>query len=86
MQQFTEDFKSINNKYGKIMLEHSLFGKQIWRCEHLDILDDDDQLGVRIQGHDICVYKNDIVSYKHYENMYVVADSNLTITIIMNKL
>lgn len=86
MQQFTEDFKSINNKYGKIMLEHSLFGKQIWRCEYLEVVEDDEVIGVRIQGHDVYVRKNDIVSCQHHENMFIISDKSLKITVIVNKL
>ena len=86
MQQFTENFKSINNKYGKIMLEHSLFGKQMWRCQRLEVIEDENRVGLRIQGHEVYMMKKDIISYKQYDDIIMMSDKSLTITIIMNKL
>lgn len=86
MQQFTEDFKSINNMYGTIILEHSLFGKQIWTNQILKVIDNNEMLGLRVQNHDVYVYKKDVAHYERTDNEFTISDKNLTITIIMNKL
>ena len=86
VQQFTEDFKSINNMYGTIILEHSLFGEQIWTNQILKVIDNNEMLGLRVQNHDVYVYKNDVAHYGRTDNEFTISDKNLTITIIMNKL
>lgn len=86
MQQFTEDFKSINNMYGTIILEHFIFGEQIWTNQRLKVIDNNEMLGLCVQGHDVYVYKNDVVHYGQDNGNFTISDKNLTITIIMNKL
>lgn len=86
MQQFTEDFKSINNTYGNVILEHSIFGEQIWTNQRLKVIDNNEILGLCVQGHDVYVYKNDVIHYGQNNGNFTISDKNLTITIIMNKL
>lgn len=78
--------ESFNNKNGKVMIEHRLFGRQVFRCEPIMIINDDDRFGVHIQGCDIYAEKSDIVLYKLYDNMLIVADKTVTLTLIVNKL
>lgn len=75
-----------NNKNGKVMIEHQLFGRQVFRCESVKIINDEERFGVRIQECDVYVRKSDIVLYKLYENMMVVADKIVTLTVIVNKM
>lgn len=86
MQQFTEDFKSINNMYGTIIFEHSLFGEQIWINQILKVINNNEILGLCVQAHNIYVYKNDVIHYGKDENSFTISDKNLTITVIVNKL
>lgn len=79
MLQLTEDF---HNKRGKVLIEHGLWGKQAFRCEALNMINDDTRIGVCIDGHDIFVFKNDIILCKLHERMLQIADRSLTITVI----
>ena len=83
MLQFTEDF---NNKRGKILIEHALWGKQVFRCDTIEMIDDTDRLGVKVNGHDVYIMKGEMISCKYHDRMLMFADKSLTITIIVNKL
>lgn len=76
---------AINGQTGKIMLEHVCFGREIFRCERIQIVSDDDRLGVCINGHDTYVDKNNVKLFKMYDNLFMIADDFLQITIIVNK-
>lgn len=77
-----ENFKKINGKKGKVMVEHQLWGKQVFSCEEIVVVEDDNRLGVCIQGHDVYVHKNDIRLYKQHERMIIAADRTVQLTII----
>ena len=64
------------------MLEHCLFDKQVFYCEELYVIDDDERIGVRIKGNDIFIYKKELKLFKAIDNMYMLSDGRLTITII----
>lgn len=78
MNQLTEDF---NNRNGKIIINHNLWGQQIFNCEKIEVINND-KLGVRINGHDVFVLKDDVVSVDYNNNMLKISDHSLTITII----
>ena len=72
--------------YGTIILEHSLFGEQIWTNHRIKVINNNEMIGLCVQGHDVYVYKNDVVRYGQSNGNFTISDKNLTITIIMNKL
>ena len=76
---------SINGQAGKIMLEHVCFGREVFRCDRIQVVSDAYRLGVRINGHDTYVDKNNVKLFKMYDNLFVIADDFLQITIIVNK-
>lgn len=77
--------RTINGKAGRVILEHMCFGREVFRCEQIKIISDDSRLGVCINGHDSYVRKDGVNLFKMNENMFVVADDFLQITIIVNK-
>ena len=86
MEKFMRKFLQLNGKRAKILLEHCLFDKQVHYCEELHIINDDERIGTRIKGNDIFVYKQDIKTSKAVDNMFIIFDGRLSITIIVNEL
>ncbi len=83
--KFFEQWDKLENLKAKVLLKHSLFGRQMHNCDVLHIINDD-RLGVVLKGQEIFVDKQDILYTEADGNMYTVSDGNLTITIIINKL
>ena len=86
MEEFVRKFVKLNGKKAKILLEHCLFDKQVHYCEELHIINDDERIGTRIKGSDIFVYKRDVKLVKAIDNMFMISDGRLSITIIVNEL
>lgn len=83
---FSENFNLIENCKAKVLLEHSLFGKQVHHCERLRIINDDSRIGLILKQQEIFVYKHGLTLCKMCKNMLVVADKILQITIIVNNM
>lgn len=88
VKEFTEKFEAINGASGKILLEleHTLWGKQVYKYSSIEIINTEDKLGVVVKNQQIYVYKKDIKLAKAYDNVYIISDSRLQITIIVNKM
>lgn len=76
---------AIDGHKGKIILEHVCFGKEIYKCDRIKIIGDEDRIGVCVNGHDAYLYRNNIKSFNMDGNTYVLSDDLFTITIIVNK-
>lgn len=83
--KFFEQWDKLENLKAKVILKHSLFGRQIHNCDSLQMINDD-RIGVILKGQEIFVYKQSISQTVAENGMYVVSDGNVTITIIVNKL
>ena len=83
---FSEQFNLIENCKAKILLEHVFFGKQVHYCDQMHIINDDQRIGLILKNQAIFINKQNAKVTKHYENMFVIADDRLQITIIVNKL
>ena len=88
VKEFTEKFEAINGASGKILLEldHTLWGKQVYKYSSIETINTEDKLGVVVKNQQIYVYKKDIKLAKAYDNVYIISDSKLQITIIVNKM
>ena len=88
VKEFTEKFEAINGASGKILLEleHTLWGKQVYKYSSIETINTEDKLGVVVKNQQIYVYKKDIKLAKAYDNVYIISDSRLQITIIVNKM
>ena len=78
-------FLQLNNKKAKILLEHCLFDKQTYYCENMQIINDDKRIGLILKNQELFMYKQDIKLTKAYENMFVLSDGRLQMTIIVSK-
>ena len=79
-------FTHLNGVGCKVLLEHCLFDKQVFYCDELQTIHDDDKIGLVLKGNDIFVYKSQIKLAKAYDNLYILSDGRLTITVIVNEL
>jgi hypothetical protein len=86
LTEFIHYFTQITGLNGKVLMEHSFFGKRIYRCEKFDVINDDERIGLRIMGQDIYVRKGDIRLQKVYDKVYILADELLQLTIIVNEM
>ena len=83
--EFFEQWDKLKNLKAKVLLKHSLFGRQIHNCDKLQIINDD-RVGLVLKGQEIFVYKDDVVYTEVRNGTLMVADENLIITIFVNKL
>lgn len=82
----TENFKCIDGKSCEIVIKHALWGTQILSCNALVLVNDDKRLGFSIDGHDLYVYKPEIVLCSINKDEYIVEDKTVRIEIYVNKL
>lgn len=82
--EFFEKWDKLENLKAKVILKHSLFGRQMHDCESLQIINDN-RLGLVLKGQEIFVDKLKIVQTITDDEMYLVTDGRLAITVIVNK-
>lgn len=82
--KFFEKWDKLENSKAKVILKHSLFGRQMHDCDLLQIINDN-RLGLVLKGQEIFVDKSRIVQTIMDDEMYLVSDGRLTITVIVNK-
>lgn len=83
--EFFEKWDKLENCKAKILLKHSLFGRQMHNCDSLKAINDN-RLGLILKGQEIFVDKQDIVKAELSDGIYTVSDGKLTITVFVNKL
>ena len=87
MEKFSEIFKqlkSIEGYGGRILLEHVIFGKQAYTLDKIQIVNDEARIGVCVRNHEIFIHKSDIKLCKIHDNMLIVSDGIMQITLIFN--
>lgn len=83
--KFFEQWDKLQNLKAKVLLKHSLFGRQMHNCDALQIINDD-RVGLVLKGQEIFVSKQDAVYTETKNGTLMVADENLIITIFVNKM
>lgn len=83
--KFFEQWDELENLKAKVILKHSLFGRQMHNCDSLHVINDN-RIGLLLKGQEVFVYKHEIVQTEVSTGMYTVSDGTLQITIIVNKL
>ena len=78
-----ENFVAVNDKPGKIVVKHKLFGMQRYCCERIQTMNGSDRLGVIIKGQEIFIYKRHLNDVTFERGMITFADDKLTIAIIL---
>ena len=77
-----EKWDQLENKNCRVIIRHVLFGKQIYDCDMLQIINDEHRIGVVIKGRELFVNKMDVVDFLVYDNTYHVQDQMLKIAIV----
>ena len=85
MQEFMRKFTQLNGKMGKVILNHCLFGTQVFYCDKLQTISDDKGVGLILKNQSIYVDKLKIKAAEVYGDAYEISDDRLTITVIVNK-
>ena len=83
MEQFMENFVAANGEPGKIIIRHKLFDSQSYDCNELQIINDDERIGVIIKKQEIFMYKQSMSKAICEGKMLTFTDERLTITIIL---
>jgi hypothetical protein len=71
---------------GKVTLKHLLFWDQQYGCDELQVVNDDEKIGIVVKGAELFVYKQKVVEFCTSGNMFVVGDDMLKIEVIVDKL
>ena len=79
-----DEWKQLQNKRGRVIVEHSLFGGQAYACDNIKVVNDD-RVGVTIKEQDLFVRKENIKAFSVKGNEYMVEDEMLAIRVIVNK-
>ena len=77
-----EKWGQLANKNCMVIIEHVLFDKQQYECEALQVVNDDERIGVIIKGIELFVNKQDVEDFWVYDNAYMVKDKMMKITIV----
>ena len=84
MQQFMRKFTQLNGIEAKVILEHCLFDRQVFHCNELQTINDDEKIGLTLKGRAIFMYKQNVKVAEIQGDIYTISDGRLTI--IVNKL
>ena len=77
-----DKWDELANKNCVVVLEHVLFDEQQYDCDMLQIINDDDRIGVVIKKRKLFINKRDVKSFIVHDNVYMVEDDMMTITIV----
>ena len=81
-----DEWKQLQGLRGKVTLKHLLFGEQQYGCDELQVINNDEKIGIVVKGAELFVYKQKVVEFCINGNVFVVGDDMLEIKIIVNKL
>ena len=81
MGEIIRKFTQLNGRITTIILEHKLFGKQKFEAQEVNVLDDEDRLGLILHGQGVYVYKQRLQSMELRDHFVEFADDKLKILI-----
>lgn len=81
-----DEWDQLQGLRGKVILKHLLFGEQKYGCDELQVINNDEEIGIVVKGTELFVYKQKVVEFCTSGNMFVVGDDMLEIRVIVNKL
>lgn len=81
MQQFMRKFEQLNGAGAKVVLEHRLFDGQVFDCDELEVINDDETIGLIIKGKHIFMYKSNVKVAEERNGAYRMSDGRLTISV-----
>ena len=85
MEGFLRKFTQLDGKMGKVILDHCLFGKQVFYCDNLQTINDDRRVGLVLKNQSVYVDKQHIRTMEECDGKYKISDDRLTITVNVNK-
>lgn len=81
-----DEWKQLQGLRGKVTLKHLLFGEQQYGCDEIQVINNDEKIGVVVKRTELFVYKQKVVEFCISGNVFVVGDDMLKIEVIVNKL
>ena len=81
-----ERWQELQNLNGMVVLNHLLFGDSVYECDSLQVINNENKLGIIIKGQELFVYKDSVEYFCVSNDIYEVKDDLLSIKIIVNKL
>ena len=81
-----DKWDQLNGLRGKVALKHLLFGEQQYGCNELQVINNDEKIGIVVKGAELFVYKQKVVDFCADGNTYTVGDDMLEIKVVVNKL
>ena len=82
MRTFEKKWGQLANINCRVIINHTLFDKQSYKCDMLQIINDEHRIGVVIKGRELFVNKMDVIDFWAYDNTYRVYDQMLKIAIV----
>ena len=70
------------NKNCLVIIHHKIFDAHQYDCDALQVINDEDRIGVVIKGKELFMYKQDVAYSWEHANTYTVQDDMMTITIV----
>ena len=72
----------LENMNCRVIISHELFGKQVYDCDMLQIINDEHRIGVKIKGRELFVNKQDVIEHWMYDTACTVRDKVMMISIV----
>ena len=81
-----DEWKQLQGLRGNVTLKHLLFGEQQYGCDELQVINNDEKIGIVVKGAELFVHKQKVVEFCISGNVFVVGDDMLEIRVIVNKM
>ena len=81
-----ERWEELQNSSGRAVLNHLLFGDSVYECDSLQVINNENKLGIIIKGQELFVYKDRVEYFCVSNNIYEIKDDLFGIKVIVNKL
>ena len=74
-------FEQLNGMAARVLLNHCLFDGQVFDCEVVQVINDENRIGVVLKGQEKFIYKQDITIANMHNNIFTLSDGKLTIIV-----
>ena len=81
MGEFLRKFMQLNGKEATITFDHCWFGAQKFKAEKVNVIEDDEKMGIILHGQEKFIYKKHLAEVQMDEHMIMFADDKLKISI-----
>lgn len=81
MGEFIRKFTQLNGRTATIILEHNLFGKQKFEAQEVNVFEDEDGIGLIINGQAVFIWKDRLHSMELRDHFVEFADDKFKILI-----